>query len=232
MLGELIEVKSADGQSFEAYLAKPAKSGGPGIVVLPEMFNVNASIREVADGFAKDGFTALAPDMYWRQEPRTYLTYAPENSKRGRALYDALDRDKAVQDVDACIAALRQRFGTNGKTAMIGFCMGGEVGVLSGCRLQIDALSVYYGTRLENHIAEMINLAPPTEMHFPELDPYISMDTVALVKGRIGTLPNVTIYTYPGADHAFARTHHPKFRPELATLARARTDSLFRPLFG
>lgn len=83
-MGKSIQIQAADGGHFEAYLAVPENGKGPDLVVLPEMFNVNSTIRQVADAYAADGFVTLAPDMYWRTESGSYLECSRENSPRGR----------------------------------------------------------------------------------------------------------------------------------------------------
>jgi carboxymethylenebutenolidase len=230
-MGSTVQIEAADGGQFEAYIAAPRSGAGPGLIVLPEMFNVNSTVRQVADDYAAKGFIALAPDMYWRTEPRSYLEYSRENSPRGRTLYNALNRDLAVEDVGQCIAYLRTNPGGNGKVGLVGFCMGGEVGLLVGCRLRIDAIAIYYGTQMLSHVDEMASVAPPTMMHFAELDPHVPLDSVRTIQQKLAGLSYVEIFIYEGVDHAFARPNHPLFDAAAAELADERTMELFKPLF-
>jgi carboxymethylenebutenolidase len=229
-VGTSIKISALDGRSFEGYLALPADRG-PGLLVLPEMFNVNSTIRLVAEDYATKGFVALAPDMYWRTRPGLYLEYGRENSPRGRELYDGLDRQHAVSDIDRCVSFLRNDPRTNGKVAIVGFCMGGEVALLFGCRHQVDAIAIYYGTRMETHLAEIPRLAAPTIMHFAELDPYVPAATVTAVQAATRPLDHVATYVYGGVDHTFARPNQPQFEEAATRLADQRTMALFKPLF-
>jgi carboxymethylenebutenolidase len=227
----MVRIEADGGRSFEAYLALPSKPGGPGIVVLPEMYNFNSTMRGVADAYAADGYVALAPDMYWRTEPGLYMELNDENRPRARALYAALDRALAVADVGFCMAALRRRADVNGKVAAIGFCMGGEIASLAGCRLPIDAVAVYYGTKMEPHVAELVKLKPPTIMHFAEKDPHVPLTTVSEIQKAVAKLGHVSVHIYPGAEHGFARPHYPQFNAETTALARTRTRAVFAGLF-
>jgi carboxymethylenebutenolidase len=229
-MGEFRQISAKDGRTFQAYMAAPAQARGPGLIVLPEIFNVNETIRQVVDDYAADGFVTLAPDMFWRTTPGLHMTYTPENSKQGLALYATLERGAAVADVDACIQALRQHGQVNGRIAVMGFCMGGEIALLAGCRLPVDAVVIYYGTRMEPHLDEMARLSPPTIMHFAERDPHVPLATVEAIKARAANLPHVEIYVYDGADHAFARANHPQFHRAAAATARERTLRLLGAL--
>jgi carboxymethylenebutenolidase len=230
-MGSMVRIEAEQGQSFAAYLAVPQRLRSPGLVLLPEMYNCNSAIREVADGYAAEGFSVLAPDMYWRSEPGLFMEFTSGNRPRARELYAALDRDLAVADVGRCVAALRRRSQVNGKVAVIGFCMGGEIAALAGCRLPIDAVAIYYGTRMEPHVPELAKLASPTVMHFAGNDPYVPMSTVEAIKAEVAALRHVAIHVYADADHAFARPHHDKFDAEATALAHERTRELLRPLF-
>ena len=108
-MGEEIRITAADGATFAVYLALPARTPAPGLIVLPEIFNSNAHIRSVADGYAADGFVALAPDVFWRQEPGRYLPYTDQGRATAYALRDRLDNDQFTRDLGDAIAALRAR---------------------------------------------------------------------------------------------------------------------------
>ena len=231
-MGSMIRVDADNGRWFEAYLALPPMAKGPAIVVLPEMYNLNSATREVADAYAADGFVALAPDMYWRTEPGLFMEFTDDNRPRARALYAALDRNLAVSDVGHCIAALRRRGDVNGKVATVGFCMGGEISALAGCRLPVDAVAVYYGTKMEPHVAEMVKLKPPTIMHFAGNDPHIPLTTVNAIENEVAKIDHVSVHVYRGAEHAFARPHYAHFSAEATALASERTRKIFQNLFG
>src|SRR3977135_1975863 len=100
----MVTIKSFDGQEFDGYLALPANGFGPGIVVLQEIFGVNAFVRSVADWYAARGFVALCPDLFWRQERGFDMTdQTPEEWQKAFALYQGLDEAKAVYDAAAAV---------------------------------------------------------------------------------------------------------------------------------
>jgi carboxymethylenebutenolidase len=230
-MGSMIRIAVEDGLTFEAYLALPANGDGPGMVVLPEMYNLNSTFREVADGYAAEGFIVIAPDMYWRTQPGLFLEFADHNRQQARALYAALDRDLAVSDVGRCIEALRRRGVANGNVAIVGFCMGGEIAALAACRMAVDAVAMYYATKMEPHVKEMSTIKARTIMHFAENDQYIPLATVEAIRNETAALAHVSIHVYLDTGHAFARPRSAYFIGAATALANTRTLALFKNLF-
>ena len=106
--------------SFNAYLAVPASGSGPGLVLAQEIFGVNATMREVADYYAEEGYVVLVPDLFWRQQPDVELGYTPADWERAFGFYKGFDEALGVQDIQACLNALRQRPEvTDGKLSLI-----------------------------------------------------------------------------------------------------------------
>ena len=231
-MGQEITLTAADGGHFAAYLALPAKLPAPGLVVLPEIFNTNPHIRSVAGGYAADGFIALAPDVFWRQEPANYLPYTDEGRTKARALAAELDTDQFVRDLGDMVAALRARPDCIGKMGVMGFCLGGKLAYLASTRLPIDAAVSYYGVQIDQHLDEADRRSCPILMHFAENDPHVPPPTVAAIRARMGGEPGVDIHVYPGTGHGFNRAGFPPYAPEAAALARQRTLAHFRPLFS
>src|SRR3954469_24134467 len=131
MSGAEITIKSPDG-SFMGYLAKPSAGQGPGIVVIQEIFGANKVVRDIADGLAARGFFALAPDLFWRLQPRVQLTDKTEAEwKQALGLMQRFDADKGVADIQASIDALRGMDGVNGKVGTVGYCLGGLLAYLT-----------------------------------------------------------------------------------------------------
>ena len=108
-MGHEIQINAGDGGTFAGYLALPAETPAPGVVVLPEVFNTNEHIRSVTDGYAADGYVALAPDVYWRQEAGAYLPYTDDGRAKAQSLRAQLDTDQFADDLGATIAALKDR---------------------------------------------------------------------------------------------------------------------------
>ncbi len=227
-MGHEIEVKSRDGESFAAYLALPAKLPAPGIVLLPEVFNTNPHIRSVCDGYAADGFVVLAPDVYWRQEPGSYMTYTDAGRARAQALRARLDTNQFAQDLEDTINALRARSDCTGKVGVIGFCLGGKFVYLSAARHAIDAGVSYYGVQIDQHLDEAANLKCPLLMHFAETDHAVPQATVDLVRKTLEPMGHAEIHQYPGTEHGFNRYGYPPHHEQQAAVARARTLEHFR----
>ena len=231
-MGEEIRITATDGGSFAAYLALPAQVLAPGLIVLPEIFNSNAHIRSVADGYAADGFVALAPDVYWRQQPGSYLPYTDEGRAQAQALSARLDTDQLTHDLGDAIAALRARPDCTGKIGVVGFCLGGLLAYLAGTRLPIDAAASYYGVKIEPHLGEADRLKCPLLMHFAENDPHVPAQTVSAIQARLGGLDSVSIHIYPGTEHGFNRQGYPPYNDAAAAQARQRTIAHFRRLLS
>jgi carboxymethylenebutenolidase len=231
-MGQEITLAAADGGRFAAYLALPARLPAPGLVVLPEIFNTNPHIRSVADGYAADGFIALAPDVFWREEAANYLPYTDEGRTKARALAAELDTDQFVRDLGDMVSALRARPDCTGKIGVMGFCLGGKLAYLASTRLPIDAAVSYYGVQIDQHLDEADRRSCPILMHFAENDPHVPASAVAAIQARMGRTPGVDIHVYPGTGHGFNREGYPPYAAEAAVLARQHTLAHFRPLFS
>lgn len=225
-MGELIEI-AAKGGSFQAFLSLPAAGTGPGVVVLPEIYNVNDWVRAVCDLYSEAGYVALAPDVFWRHEPHLYMAYNPENQQRGRKLATELDTELALDDLDTCYSFLRKSSHTNGKAGVVGYCLGGQLAYLSAARRSPDGSSVYYGTRIQHHVHEARNIRCPTDLHFGELDQSVPVAAAAEIEAVTRDMPHVSVYVYEQAPHAFGRFGHPPYRPGASGLALQRTHDLF-----
>jgi carboxymethylenebutenolidase len=231
-MGQEITVTAADGGTFAAYLALPGTTPAPGIVLLPEIYNSNEHIRSVADGYAEEGFVVAAPDVYWREDPGSYLPYTEEGQTRARALGAALDIDQSAADLADTVAALKARPECSGKVGVMGFCLGGRLAYLSAVRHAIDAAVSYYGVQINTHLDEADNLNCPILMHFAGIDPHVPEETVAAIEARMGGWDNVEIHLYPGAEHGFNRFGYPPYKEEAAAPARQRTLAHLRRHLG
>jgi len=227
-MGDEIQIKSRDGKSFAGYLAVPARTPAPGIVLLPEVFNTNPHIRSVADGYAADGFVALAPDVYWRQEPGAYMTYTDEGRAKAQALRALLSTDQFAMDLEDTITALRARSDCTGKVGVMGFCLGGKFAYLSAVRHKIEAAVTYYAVQLDQHLDEAPSLRCPLLMHFAESDHAVPPATVDVVRKTLSPNRLAEIYVYPGTVHGFNRYGYPPHHEAQAGIARSRTIEHFR----
>ncbi len=222
-----ISVQADDGGAFSAHIATPPGGVGPGLLVLPEIFNSNDHIRSVADGFAAQGYVTLAPDVFWRLEPDTYLPYTDDGRTKARALNAELHVDRLVEDLGRCVTALKARPECTGLVGATGFCLGGKLAFLCAARLGVDAAVSYYGVKIDAYLEEAEQIKCPMIFHFAENDSHVPPDAVAAVKDRMGARPDVEIFVYPGTEHGFNRAGYPPHHAESAAQAMRRTLGLF-----
>jgi len=231
MSGKEITVTAADGGKFMGYLATPASGKGPGVVVIQEIFGVNKVMREITDGFAKAGYMALCPDLFWRQEPGIQLTDQTDAEwARAFELFNGFDVAKGVQDLDASIETLRKQQGCSGKIGTVGFCLGGRLAYLTATRTKADAVVSYYGVMLTEHVKETVKA--PLMLHIATEDEYVPKDQQAQVHAALKGNAKVTIHDYQGQDHAFARVGGKHYDKASADLARTRTLEFFKKHLG
>jgi len=223
-----ITIKAKDG-SFSGYLAQPTSGRGAGIVLIQEIFGVNKVMRDIADGLAQQGYVVLCPDLFWRQEPGIQLTDKTEAEwARAFELYKGFDEAKGVEDLIATLDHLRGLPEVAGnKVGCVGFCLGGKLAYLMATRSNVDCSVSYYGVGIENALDEAVNIKRPLLMHIAEKDRFVPAEAQAKIKERLSQNANVTIHTYPGQDHAFARVGGEHYNKEAADLANQRTREFF-----
>ncbi|MFQ5763925.1 MAG: dienelactone hydrolase family protein [Rhodospirillales bacterium] len=231
MSGKEITINAADGSEFMGYLATPASGGGPGVVVIQEIFGVNDVMRGITDGFAAEGYMALCPDLFWRQQPGIQLTdQTDEEWARAFELFNGFDLDKGVEDLDSTIETLRGLEGCTGKVGTVGFCLGGRLAYLTATRTKADAAVGYYGVMLTEHLDEAINA--PLLLHVATEDEFVPKDQQAAVHAALDGNDRVAIYDYEGQDHAFARVGGKHYDQASADAARERTLAHFKAHLG
>jgi carboxymethylenebutenolidase len=222
-MSEQVKLQAADGQELAAYVARPTGAPVGAVVVVQEIFGVNAHIREVADRFAAAGYTAIAPALFDRIAPGTDLDYTPAGMQRAfTEFYPKLQVETALLDVAAAFKFV-QGEGHPG-VAVVGFCYGGLMSWLSATRgdtLEMrPACTVgYYAGGIGNFANE--EPVCPVMLHFGGADSHIGPEQIEAVRTAH---PEVTIYEYEGAKHAFNRDPDPNsYDPEAAKLAWERT---------
>ncbi len=224
----MITINAFDGGAFDAYLALPSGQRGPGIVLLQEIFGVNADMRSIADWYATRGFVVLCPDLFWRQEPGIQLTDQTDAEwARAFELYKGLDEAKAVDDAGAAVEFLRRHPACTGKVGAVGFCLGGKLAYLLAVRQSPDCSVGYYGVGIENALAEIANLRGALMLHIAAQDAYCSPEAQAAIHTALEPNAQVTLHDYAGQDHAFARVGGAHYNADAAELANLRTLEFF-----
>lgn len=228
MSGHDISITTSDG-TFGGYLAAPASGRGPGIIVIQEIFGVNAFVRATADSFAARGFFALAPDLFWRLEPNIQLTDKTEAEwKRAFDLMGRFNVNNGVRDIQASITHLRQLAGSSGKVGAVGYCLGGLLAYLTAARTDSDASVGYYGVNIQQMLGEAKTIRHPLLLHIAGADEFVPPAAQKRIIDGLAGNSHVTTYVYPAMAHAFARTGGQHYDQANAELANGRTATFFR----
>lgn len=222
-MGTMIELTSGDGHKLAAYRADPQGTPRGAVVVIQEIFGVNSHIKSVADGYAADGYVAIAPSMYDRIERNLSLGYTQAEIERGIALMQKASVDDAMRDVEAACKAVASA----GKVGIVGYCWGGFVSWMAAAKVaRLACAAPYYGGGILNNA----NIEPrcPVMAHFGEKDGMIPVDGVRKLATQHATQQ---IFIYP-ADHGFNCDQRGSYHQPSAALARQRTLEFFRQHIG
>ena len=225
-----ISIQAQNGR-FDAYLAVPETGQGPGIVLLQEIFGVNANMRALAALYAEEGYTVLVPDLFWRIAPGVELGWSDDDMQRAFALYEKFDVAAALPDIRATVDALRAHVACTGKVGALGFCFGGLLASLAAAECGVDCAVGYYGVGLEKHLDRLASLTVPLTLHFGTEDSHVPPDALAAIRNGL-TGPNVEIFTYPGAGHGFAAQGRQSFDKAATLMAHSRSIAQFRRVMG
>ena len=214
-MSETAKLTASDGHQFDAYVARPSAEPVAGLVVIQEIFGVNQHIRSIADGYARDGFLAVAPAIFDRVERNVELPYDGPEAQKGMAIMQKLNLDSTLKDIEAALQYARQQ--TSKKSGVIGYCFGGLLAWLSAARLHPDAAVGYYAGGIGKYAAETPHA--PVQLHFGKLDTHIPADQVEKVHAAH---PEVEIHWYENAGHGFNCDMRASYSAEAAALARTR----------
>ena len=230
MKGQWIEVGAADGGKFRGYLSLPRQGSGPGLVLCQEIFGVNEGIRRLADLFAEEGYVVLAPDLFWRLQPGLELDEADAQQAMGHA--QRFDARLGVQDIGACVDALRSHPACKGRIGVLGQCLGGRMAVLTAAAGVVDCAVSYYGVGIDAVLPQLGEIKVPMVLHFAGADRLVKPEAVAAIRGHFAGRDDVEVYVYPGVDHAFANPARSNFNKQANDMAHTRTLALLRRVMG
>jgi carboxymethylenebutenolidase len=220
-----IELKAADGAgSFKAYTVTPSTKPTGAVVVIQEIFGVNDALRATCHEIAEMGYIAVAPDLFWRQEPGVDITDKSEAEwKKAFELMNGFDQDKGVEDLKTTLAAARKLPGCNGRVATVGFCLGGRLAVMMATRSDADLNVSYYGVALDKLVPEFGNIKHKLLVHMAEQDEFANAEIRAAVLDGAKGKPHIETHVYPAVQHAFARVNGVHYDRRAATIANGRT---------
>jgi carboxymethylenebutenolidase len=231
MTGSVIDIAAGD-SALRAYLALPKAGSGPGLVLLHTAFGLDRHMRDVADLYAEEGYVVLCPDLYGHIEPGLDLAQTDADRHKALALFEQLDRDRAVADIAAAARTLRQRAECTGKIGALGFCMGGGLAFRTAADGILDCAVCYYPTGIETALGAAPSITCPMVIHFAEDDGYVPASTVTATKEAFAERREVEIYLYPGTRHGFNRPNGGDYNKPAALMAHSRSIALLRRVIG
>lgn len=222
-MGQFIDLTAKDGFTFPAYVAEPKGTPKGAVVVLQEIFGVNSHIRSVADGYAAEGYLAVAPSTFQRTKPGVELGYSDEDMKAGSALKaaaEALPKPGVLQDIQAAVDYAARA----GKVGIVGYCWGGLLTWRAAAEVSgLSAAAPYYGGGMTTPEESVLEPQVPVLAHFGDNDHWIPLDTVDAFKKAH---PDVEVHVY-ACGHGFNCEQRGSYNAEAAELAKDRTLAFF-----
>lgn len=232
-MSETIDISTLERDgSFKAYVARPEGTPRAAIVVIQEIFGVNAGIRRKCDLLAEDGYLAVAPDLFWRLEPGVELDPDIEPEfKKALEMMGKFDQDQGVRDIEATIHWVRQHADVP-KVGAVGYCLGGRLAYMTAARTDANATVGYYAVGIPDLLREKHGIAHPLMLHIPTADHFVPPEAQKAMHEGLDGNPKITLYDYEGLDHGFATQFGKRRDEEGATLADKRTAAFFAEHLG
>ncbi|MFW2349551.1 dienelactone hydrolase family protein [Qipengyuania sp.] len=232
-MSETVTIETLSGnESFTAYVARPAGNPRAAIVVIQEIFGVNAGIRRKCDRLAEDGYLAVAPDLFWRLEPGVELDPDVEPEfQRALDLMGKFNQDQGIRDIEATIHYIRNTESVP-KVGCVGYCLGGRLAYMTAARTDVNASVGYYGVGIDGLLGEKHAIAHPLMLHIPTEDGFVDKDTQKAMHEGLDDHPKLTLHDYEGLDHGFATEFGKRRAEEAAQLADKRTAEFFAEHLG
>ncbi|MDG5748091.1 dienelactone hydrolase family protein [Qipengyuania sp. XHP0207] len=230
---ETVKISTLSGDTqFDAYVARPADTPRAAIIVIQEIFGVNAGIRRKCDKLAEDGYLAVAPDLFWRLEPGIELDPDVEPEfQRALDLMGKFDQDQGIRDIEATIYHIRREEDV-AKVGAVGYCLGGRLAYMTAARTDVNATVGYYGVGIDGLLGEKHAIAHPLMLHIPTEDGFVDKDTQKAMHDGLDDHPKVTLFDYEGLDHGFATEFGERRSDDAAQLADRRSAEFFAEHLG
>lgn len=218
------------------YVAAPSGTAKAAIIVVPEIFGVNAGIHTRCDRLAEQGYLAVAPDIFWRFAPGIDLDPdVEEQFQEALGYFGQYNADDGIVDIETLIRTIRAGIAGNApvsKVGLVGYCLGGRLAYMAATRTDIDCSVGYYGVMIDTMLNEANAIANPLCLHVPEEDHFVSKQAQAEIHAALDGNRHVTIYDYPGLDHGFATEAGNRRDEAGAKLADERTKAFFAEHLG
>jgi carboxymethylenebutenolidase len=216
---ETRRVPAPDGDAFDAHVALPDSSKGPGILLFHEALGTTDYLRSVADRLATIGYVVVAPDVFWRIERNVELDHDDAGLARAGEILGRFDAEAGVRDMVDGLAMLAEQPEVNSPVGVMGHCFGGLIAYLTACAAEPACLVSYYGVGIDGALDRADSLTCPSLFHFGTDDLFVPLDTVDGLRDALAVKPNVSFETYDGAGHAFENPHAPWYDAGAATRA-------------
>jgi carboxymethylenebutenolidase len=222
-MGDMITISATgDEGTIPAYVAHPDGTAMAAVIVIPEIFGINAGIRSKVDSWAALGYLAIAPDIFWRFAPGVELDPdVPEQMGEAFGYFQQYDADLGVDDIAAVLAWTKAQ--GIAKTGLVGFCLGGRLAYMAATRTAVDAAVGYYGVMIDTMLDEAAHITKPLALHIPTADHFVSAEAQAAMHAGLDPNPLVTLWDYAGLDHGFAAETGNRRDEAAAQLADQRT---------
>ncbi|HXA92036.1 MAG TPA: dienelactone hydrolase family protein [Steroidobacteraceae bacterium] len=217
-MSEFTTIMARDGHEFRAWLAAPPGAARGAVVIVQEIFGVNSHIRAVTDGYAAEGYVAIAPSLFDRVRKGIELGYTQPEVQEGFGYAQQLKPEQTLQDLGAALAVVKHA----GRVGMVGYCWGGKLTYMAACDLPIACGVAYYG----GSTTQCLDKKPkcPMMYHFGAEDTHIPMSDVEKIKAAN---PQGIFHIYQGAGHGFNCDQRASYNPQAAALALARSVAFF-----
>ena len=213
---------------FDVYVARPSGTPKAAIVVIQEIFGVNEGIRRKCENWAEQGYLALAPDLFWREQPHVELDAdVAADFEAAIGHMQKFNQDQGIRDIEATIKAARAQLGDGGKVGLVGYCLGGRLVFMSACRTDGDAFVGYYGVGIDTLLGEQNAIGKPVLLHVPTADGFVPAPAQQKMHEGLADNRHVTLHDYEGLDHGFAAESGARRHEEGARLADQRTAEFF-----
>lgn len=210
MTNTTLTIPAKNGGSFDAYVAMPEgvspDNPAPCVIVIQEIFGVNNGLRGKCNWLASQGFIAIAPDLFWRVEPKIELSdQIPEQLQRAFDLFGQFDIDKGIEDLKQTLHTIKGHANSNGNVGCLGYCLGGKLAYLLACHSDVKASIGYYGVGIENLLADAKSIKGKLMLHIAEKDGFVPPEAQTQIRQTLGGRDNIVLHSYPDMDHAFTR---------------------------
>jgi carboxymethylenebutenolidase len=213
-------------REFDAYLAQPKVASSPSIIIFTEMFGLGRHNFEMADHYARRGFNALVPNLFWRSQYPGELGFDGPDRDAAWARLAAFDVEAAGRDIVTAVKWLRSQPSANGKVFALGFCAGGRMAFVAAARADADAAASFYGMGIAKHAEEFAAVHCPVHLHYGLKDPHIPQREVDTVTRLAKDRPGIEIFLYADAGHSFFNPIRPGYHAASAKLAGERLNAL------